>query len=310
MNNKLIIKAALFLILMFSVSGCGEIKDFNKNLKDINLTINNTRDKVLSFLKDSSATTLHDISVGLLSGTIGYLDRPQNRDSLALFFDSIIVHTVGPTRMQLISFRDSLVSPYFVKQVRSLLQGIMNELLINPSENLLTFILSPHMQGQVNSLLRMIIPALINDSAITQIDKLRSSLLGYKMRSDVALLVDTSLGVLNYRLKNSLRPSIDSIAKESAEIISKDAKDDTKTITWYLIGLAFAIALFALGFQLFKSYQKKKLLYYLTAEIEKFRNVDEDKFHVLTGNIHQTMLDQRLEGTLSKMLVNEGINKN
>ena len=315
MNNRLIITCFFFMsVALFYGCANGVFgKKTNTNIKALNATLNDSREEILAYLKDSLGKTTHDISIGILQGTIGYLDDEKNRDAFAGFIDSVIHHSVGRTRIELITLRDSLLSPYFITQTKTLLRGVVNELVVNPSENLLTFVLSNHTQGQLNSLLRMIIPALINDDAIHQIDELRNVLVGYKMRKDVASILDTSLVVLNYRLYNNIRPTLDSIVSQNVRTISSESQDfitrNARPIMWSLIATAIVIGLIVFFVQQNRVNQKKKLAYYLTAEIENFRNVDEAKFHVLTKNIRDTMISHRLEGDLSKMLVDEGINK-
>jgi hypothetical protein len=312
------------LALVFAFTGCANGivgKNTNANIHALDTTlahavsgirdsvvlvVNNSRNAVFDYLKNNTGATSRDISIGILKGTIGWLDSTGNRDALALFIDTLITHTGGAARRQLIAFRDSLFSLTFISRIRSLLHGVMQEAILNPSEDLVNFALSDHFRRQLDSLLEMVIPAILNDRGLTQIAKLRSILLGPEMKKDIASLIDTSMLVINSRLDSPIRKTIDGIVTDNTDTVRKNAYP----IMYSLIAAAILIGLGVFFIQQYRLNQKKKILYYLTTEIEKFRNVDEGKFHVLTGNIRQTMLDQQLEGSLSKLLTEEGVNKN
>src|ERR1700722_5078651 len=159
-----------------------------------------TRVELLNYLRNNSTKEAHDLSVGIMQGVIGYLDSAQNRDNLALFFDSVITHVGSAARMQLIGFKDQLLDPVFIGQTQVLLRGIMRELLIHPADNLLNLALADHTRNQLDKMLQMAIPALLNDRAIDQVARVRNTLLGQNMKRDIASWVDTALLVANFRL--------------------------------------------------------------------------------------------------------------
>lgn len=312
------------LLLICLLTGCANGivgKKTNANIQALDTNLNNSvekirnsviaalnqsRDSVVDYLKYSTRSTSRDICIGILEGTIGWLDAPESRDRLALFIDSLVTHTGGSARTQLIAFRDSLLSKRFIGQIKSLLNGVMQEVVLDPSEQLVNFALSDHTRRQLDSLLEMVIPAVLNDRGLTQIEKLRHILLGANMKKDIAALIDTSMWVVNARLDSPLRKTINGIVNDSTDSVKKNAYP----IMWSLIAAAILIGLVVFFIQQYRLNQKKKMLYYITNEIEKFRKVDEGHFHILTANIRQTMLDNQLESSLSKMLVEEGINKN
>jgi hypothetical protein len=322
MNHS--IKTIASFLLAATLAGCANGivgKNTNANLKAIDTTltaavgklrdsviliVNRSRDGVFDYLKTGTEATSRDICIGVLKGTIGWLDAPENRDRLALLIDSLVTHAGGSARTQLIAFRDSLLSEKFILRIRSLLRGVMQEVVLNPSEDLVNFALGDHTRRQLDSLLEMVIPAILNDRGLAQIEKLRHILLGAQMKKDIAALIDTSMMVVNNRLDSPIRKTINSIVNDSTDSVQKHAY----AIMYSLIAAAILISLAVFFIQQYRLNQNKKILYYLTSEIEKFRDVDPDKFKTLTGNIRKTMLDQQLEGSLSKLLVEEGINKN
>jgi hypothetical protein len=318
------LKRFAWLLLVFALTGCANGivgKSTNANIKaldqDLNssvgkirdsvlLVVSKSRDGIFDYLKDGMESTSRNICIGILKGTIGWLDSADNRDHLVAFVDSLVGHTAGDARFQLIAFRDSLLSNNFIAHIRSLLRGVMQEVILNPSEELVNFALGDRTRRHIDSLLEMVIPAVLNDRALRQIEKLRHILLGPEMKKDIASLIDTSMLVVNDQLKGPLRETISSIVNDTGDTVKKDAYP----IMYSLIAAAILIGLSVFFIQQYRINQKKKILYYLTSEIEKFRKVDEGKFHTLTANIRQTMLDNQLEGSLSKMLAEEGINTN
>ena len=140
-----------------------------------------TRQALFDFLQNNSTKEAHDLSLGLMQGVIGYLDSAENRDNLGRFVDSLITHTTGAASRQLIQFKDQLLDPVFVRQTQSLLQGIMQELVLHPADNLLTLVLSDRTRVQLDKMLQMVVPAVLNDKAIGQVAKLREALLGAAM---------------------------------------------------------------------------------------------------------------------------------
>lgn len=317
-----LLKQWAWLLLVFALTGCANGivgKNTNANIhaldQDLNASVGKIRDSVLlvvsksrdgifDYLKDGMESTSRNICIGILKGTIGWLDSAGNRDHLVAFIDSLVSHTAGDARFQLIAFRDSLLSNNFIAHFRSLLRGTMQELILSPSEELVNFALGDPTRRHIDSLLEMVIPAVLNDRALRQIEKLRHILLGPEMKKDIAALIDTSMLTLNDDLKGPLRTTISSIVNDTGDTVKKDAYP----IMYSLIAAAILIGLAVFLIQQYRINKKKKILYYLTSEIEKFRNVDEGKFHTLTANIRQTMLDNQLEGPLSKMLAEEGIN--
>lgn len=318
------LKIFAWLLLVFALTGCANGivgKNTNASIKtldqDLNSSVGKIRDSVLllvaksrdgvfDYLKDGMESTSRNICIGILKGTIGWLDSAGNRDHLVAFVDSLVAHAGGDARFQLIAFRDSLLSNNFIAHFRSLLRGVMQEVILNPSEQLVNFALGDPTRRHIDSLLGMIIPAVLNDRALRQIGKLRNLLLGPEMKKDIASLIDTGMLVVNARLKNPLAGTINGIVNDTGDTVKKDAYP----IMYSLIAAAILIGLSVFFIQQYRINKKKKILYYLTSEIERFRKVDESKFHTLTGNIRQAMLDHQLEGSLSKMLADEGINKN
>jgi hypothetical protein len=320
---KRYIQTICFFTIVLGISGCADGivgKNTNQNIHSLSNTVDGTviktrdsvlyvitrtREELLNYLKSGTRETANSISIGILQGTIGYLDSAENRDRLALFMDSLITHTIGSARVQLIAFRDSLLSEKFINRTRSLLRGVVQELIVHPSEDLVNFALSDHTRLQLDALLEMIVPALLNDKALFRIEKLRSTLVGANMRKDVAGLIDTALITVNNQLKGELGKNLKTDLSQDADVITARAR----TIIIILAIAVIVVAAAIFFFQQRRLNEKKQMLFYVTKEIENFRNVDPDKFQTLTGNIRQTMLDKQLEGPLRKFLQEEGINK-
>jgi hypothetical protein len=262
-----------------------------------------TREELFDFLRNSSNREAHDLSLGILQGVVGYLDSAQNRDYLAQFIDSIITHTAGSASRQLIRFKDQLLDPVFVTQTQSLLRGIMRELVLNPADNLLTLVLSDRTRVQLNKMLEMIVPAILNDKAIDQVARLRSALLGAAMKKDVASLVDTALVVANFRLDSTLRPTIHSIVDENTSTLRKNAG-------WIIAGLA-ALAI-VIGFVIYFVQRKKVLTYrsmlrQVSVQIERMNKTGALSHDQLTSQIKDGMVSAGLEPTMSQFLDEEHI---
>lgn len=270
---------------------------------DAVLTINQTRDSLLNFLRYNSRQEAHDLSVGLLQGTIGYLDAPENRDNLAHFLDSVITHSTSAARVQMLQFKNDLLGPETSGQVRSLLHNAMQELVLHPADNLLTLALSNGTQRQLNQLLSMIIPAALNDSAIGQIGKLRSVLLGYNMKKDIAGWVDTALFVANRRLDSTLRPTIHSIVDENTSTIKKYAG----SIITGLIILAIIVGLVIYFVQHKKVLLNKSMLHQVAVQIERLKSSDPSRYEQLTASIQEAMQNNQLEGVMNRFLKEERI---
>jgi hypothetical protein len=266
-------------------------------------TINETRDTLLNFLRYNSEKEAHDLSVGLLQGTIGYLDAPENRDNLAHFLDSVITHSTSAARVQMMLLKNDLLGAETAGQVRTLLRGAMQELVLHPADNLLTLALSNGTQRQLNQLLSMIIPAALNDSAIGQIGKLRSVLLGYNMKKDIAGWVDTALIVANRRLDSTLRPTIHSIVDENTSTIKKYAG----SIITGLIVLAIIIGLVIYFIQHKKVLLNKSMLHQVAVQIERLKSSDPNRYEQLTGSIKEAMQNNQLEGDMNRFLKEERI---
>lgn len=313
-------RLAMYPVLLFVLSGCANGivgKNTNKNIQALNSTANKavttvndlitkSRENILDYLKDSTRYTSRGISMGILEGTIGYIDDPVNRKQLMDFIDDLIAHVVGPTREQLILLKDSLLDPKFVGQLSGLAHNLMHELLVQPSSDLLHLVLKKETRDQLDALLRIPIPAILNDSAIIQIGKLRDTLLGPGMRNDLAGLVDATLWVINKRLDTPLHQTIVSIVEDSA----KKGRRQADQLLYLLIGGVILVSLIIFAIQRYLLYKKNQVLFYVTNEIEKFRKTaGEADFQKLTGQIRQTMLDKRLEGDLRQFLYKEGINK-
>ena len=262
-----------------------------------------TRDSLLYFLRNHSEAEAHDISIGILKGTIGYLSTPQTRDDLAHFLDSVITHTGASTRTQLVQFKNQLLDPIFISQVQQLLRGMMHELVVRPTDDLLDVLTNDTRQHQISSLLRMVIPAALNDSAINQINKLRTALLGLNMKKDIASWVDTALIVVNARLDTPLKKTIHAIVEDNTSTIRKDAG-------WIIAGLvvlAIAVGLIIYFVQRKKVLLNKKMLHYVTLQIEQMKYGNEADYEQLTRNIQHTMQNHQLERQLNQFLKEEKI---
>lgn len=264
-----------------------------------------TRDGLLNYISTQSMKEAHDLSVGLMQGVIGYLDSADNRDRLALFLDSVITHTAGAARIELIKFKDELLDPVFVGQLRGMLRSIMQELVLNPTENLLTLVLSDRTRNQLDKMLRMVVPAVLNDSAIRQVAKLREALLGLDFKKDIAGLVDTALLVANHRLDSTLRPTIHNIVEDNTSTIRKNAG-------WIIAGLvvlAIAIGLVVYFVQRKKVLLNRGLLRQVTLQIEELKKTGPLGYDTLTSNIKDAMQTTGLEPHMSQFLDEEHIRK-
>jgi hypothetical protein len=262
-----------------------------------------TREDLFGFLRNSSNKEAHDLSLGILQGVVGYLDSAQNRDYLAQFIDSIITHTAGSASRQLIQFKDHLLDPVFVAQTQSLLRGIMRELVLNPADNLLTLVLSDRTRIQLNKMLEMIVPAILNDKAIDQVARLRAALLGAAMKKDLASLVDTALVVANFRLDSTLRPTIKSIVKENSSTLQKNAD-------WIVAALAALVII--VGLVVYFVQRKKTLTYrgmlrQVSVQIEKMNKTGALNHDQLTSQIKDAMVSSGLEPTMDQFLNEEHI---
>jgi hypothetical protein len=271
------------------------VGSINQAKTDAIQLLTQTRDTLLDFLNFRTEKEAHDISVGLLKGTIGYL---AHRDRLARLLESIIDHAGSAAREQLIAFKNDLLGPQSIDQIRQLLRTVMHELILRPADNLLTIALSNTTREQLNKLLRMVIPAILNDSAIGQIAKLRNVLLGYNMKKDIAGWVDTALYVANARLDSPLRKTINSIVDQNTSTIRKDAVP-------IIIGLgilAIIIGLVVYWVQHKKVELNQSMLQQVTMKIEDLRTIDPDRYKQLTTSIQQAMLNHELEHHMNSFL--------
>ena len=318
---KIATPAAIVLLL---ATGCANGivgKNTNKNIADLNTTVRQTdstlsrlitdsRNDVLNYVKDSTRKTTRDISMGILEGTIGYVDDSVNRKNLIELIDQLIDHAGGHTRVQLITLRDSLINQRFIDHVSRLAHGLMHELIVQPGTDLLNVVLGQTTRRNLDALLRMPIVALVNDSAIGQIGKLRDALLGPGMKRSIAGLVDTALIALNARLDTPLRHTIVDIVQQASKKVGDEGKKDVNSILYVIIGGIILIAVVLFVLQQLKLREKKRMLYCVTREIEDFRKTNtEANFQQLTGHIRDRMLDEGLEGKLRKFLYETGINK-
>jgi hypothetical protein len=266
----------------------------------------NTRVELLNYLRNNSTKEAHDLSVGIMQGVIGYLDSAQNRDNLALFFDSVITHVGSAARIQLIGFKDQLLDPAFIGQTQVLLRGVMRELLIHPADNLLNLALADHTRNQLDKMLQMAIPALLNDRAIDQVARLRNTLLGQNMKRDIASWVDTALLVANFRLDSTLRPTIHKIVDDNTSTIRKNAN----WIIAGLVALIIVVGLVVYFVQRKKVLLQRSLLRQVTLQIERLKRTAPDHYTALTTKIKDAMDQTGLEPHMSQFLTDEHIHSN
>jgi hypothetical protein len=296
-------------------------KNTNKNIAALNTTVRQTdstvsrlitdsRGDILDYIKNGTRKTTRDISIGILEGTIGYVDDSANRRNLIALIDELIDHAGSHSRAQLIAFRDELINQHFIDQVSRLAHELMRELIVQPGTDLINVVLGSTTRKHLDAILRMPIVALLNDSAIGQIGKLRDVLLGIGMRRNIAGLVDTALVTLNARLDTPLRHTIIDIVQQASKKVGQEGKNDVNSILYVIIGGILLIAIVMFVLQQLKLRQKNQMLYSVTREIEDFRKTNtEANFQQLTGQIRERMLDQGLEGKLRKFLYETGINK-
>jgi hypothetical protein len=299
---------------IFGKGTAGKIDSVNKTLKTVvghaqdsvlDLVMK-TREEIFDYLKNSSTKEAHDLSLGIMQGTIGYLGDSANRDYLAHFIDSIITHTAGATSRQLIQFKDQLLDPVFIRQTQSLLRGIMQELVLHPTDNLLTLVLSDRTRVQLDKMLEMIVPAVLNDKAIEQVSKLRGALLGPAARKDVALLLDTVLRVANYRLDSTLRPTIHSIVDENTSTFKKNAG-------WIIAALGALVIITGLVVyfvQRRKVMETREMLRQVTVQIERMNKTGALSHAELTSNIKDAMDTAGLEPKMNQFLDKEHVRSN
>jgi hypothetical protein len=324
MNNSTPVRLLVVIILMTQLTACdyGLIgKKTAAKVDNLDATVATTVDKardsvmdylvktrveLLNYLRNNSTKEAHDLSVGIMQGVIGYLDSAQNRDNLALFFDSVITHVGSAARIQLIGFKDQLLDPAFIGQTQVLLRGVMRELLIHPADNLLNLALADHTRNQLDKMLQMAIPALLNDRAIDQVARLRNTLLGQNMKRDIASWVDTALLVANFRLDSTLRPTIHKIVDDNTSTIRKNAN----WIITGLVALIIVVGLVVYFVQRKKVLLQRSLLRQVTLQIERLKRTAPDHYTALTTKIKDAMDQTGLEPHMSQFLTDEHIHSN
>jgi hypothetical protein len=324
MNNSTPVRLLVVIIVMTQLTACdyGLIgKKTAAKVDNLDATVATTVDKardsvmdylvktrveLLNYLRNNSTKEAHDLSVGIMQGVIGYLDSAQNRDNLALFFDSVITHVGSAARIQLIGFKDQLLDPAFIGQTQVLLRGVMRELLIHPADNLLNLALADHTRNQLDKMLQMAIPALLNDRAIDQVARLRNTLLGQNMKRDIASWVDTALLVANFRLDSTLRPTIHKIVDDNTSTIRKNAN----WIITGLVALIIVVGLVVYFVQRKKVLLQRSLLRQVTLQIERLKRTAPDHYTALTTKIKDAMDQTGLEPHMSQFLTDEHIHSN
>jgi len=274
----------------------------DKARADVLNTLNGTRDTIFDFLKNHTEKEAHDISVGILEGTIGYLDQRENREALADWMEAIINSTIGPVREQLITLRNQLIDPKATKNLRILLRGIMQDLILDPTASLLNIALGDKTRGNLDRMLRMLIPAVLNDSAIGQIAKLRDTLLGFSMKKQIAGLLDTALLVANGRLDSPIGKTISKIVDDNTRRISN--------LAWLII-ITLGLGILAIGFGAYllrqRIKQREDMLSQVTMEIEQMNTPgtklhNSDAYKKLTDDIAHAMAGRNLEVQMNKFL--------
>ncbi|HTR28576.1 MAG TPA: hypothetical protein VMH27_04870 [Puia sp.] len=278
-------------------------KALDKTETDVLDALTRTRDTLFNFLRLNSTKEAHDISIGLLQGTIGYLDDEKNREALARLLETLINRAGGAAGQQLIAFKNQLLDRKFVGEMQAFLHVVMNELILHPADNLLTLVLSDRTREQLNKMLRMVIPAILNDSAIRQIGKLEDVLLGGRMKEKVAGLVDTALLVANHRLDSPIRYTINSIVEQNGGTIKKYAG----SIIVGLIILAIIIGIVIYYVQHKKVVLHQQMLRKVALEIQKTKAAPAVDYETLTDNIQRAMEAGSLEKEMHRFLVEEGI---
>jgi len=271
--------------------------------------INGLKKDVLIYLSDSLSKTANKAAIGILDSVIRILGDDKNQKRINTLMDGLIKNSVGSTRQELITFKDSLLDTKFRKQLGSTLQIIMNDMVVNPSERLIDYATGDQTREHLDKLLRMIVPATLNDSAIKRVNDLRTALLGDAMKKDISGLVDTALGTVNSRLKGDLGTNLNKAVAQNTKTVGVEIKD---------IILYACIAILILGlifYFLYSRMMKKKndMLFTLSNSIEEFRKDDgtpnQANFHKLTSEIRENMVRMQLEEDMKNFLIKKNINK-
>jgi hypothetical protein len=307
----------VLLLPMLLFSGCAHtllgsdgVKAVNKLDKNVvgeaqNVLgeVHKTREEILDYLKFNSEKQAHDLSVGLLEGTIGYLDSEQNRKDLGQLLNTIIESSGSAARVELIKFKDELIDDYTVGQVQKLLRAVMQELIDNPSKNLLNLALGKTTRDNLQQMLYMIIPAILNKDAIGQIGSLRETLLGYDMKKDIASLVDTALIVADTNLSVRFRGTIKSIVDDNTSWIKKYGG--------WVIGALAGLVILVGGVVYFVQHKQAAMnldmVRQVSTEIEELNRSNPAVYQELTNNIQSAMRSRGLEGRMNTFLKKEHI---
>jgi hypothetical protein len=270
---------------------------------DVVTLVQKTRDSIMDYLRFSSEKQAHDLSVGLLEGTIGYLDSARNREAFGQLLTTIISSSGSAARNELIQFKDQLIDDHTVLQVQKLLRTVMQEVVENPSRNLLTTALGQHSRDNLQQLLYMVIPSVLNKDAVTQIGSLREVLLGYSMKKDIASIVDTALIVADTELSMRFRGTIKSIVNDNTSWVKKDADG-------IIIGLII-LAIIVGGVIYFVQHRKAALnldmVRQVATQIEEMGQTNPAQYQDLTRDIQKAMRSRGLEGRMNTFLKSEGI---
>ena len=314
-----IIGFTLFIGCVMASQSCSEygivgkqtIAGVNRSVDTLSRDINSLKRDIINYLNNDLDQTLRKSVVSMLNGVIESLGNPENRKGLDSLIGGLINTAGGDARRQLLAFQNGLLNPYFVNQLRITLRDIMNEVVVTPTTRLLDSVTGDNTRNHLDKLLRMIVPALLNDSAIGQINTVRSALLGPPMQKDLAGLIDTALGTVNARLGSgtSLKQNIHEMVTQNVDTIGQKAINIFIIIG--VIVLALGLVFYYLHARLLK--KKNDMLFTVSNSIEEFRKMDKTKdqehFHELTATIHDNMVKAQLEEDMKKFLIQKNINK-
>jgi len=283
----------------------------NQSVDTLSRDINGLKRDIINYLNNDLDETVRKSVVTTLNGVIESLGNPEHQKGLDSLLSGLINSTGGSARRQLLAFQNGLLNPYFVNQLKITLRDIMNEVVVSPTTRLLDSITGDNTRNHLDRLLRMIVPALLSDSAIGQINTLRSTLLGPPMKRDLAGLIDTALMTVNAQLGsgNSLKQNIHDMVTQNADTIGQ------KAINIFIIIGVIVLVLGLVFYYLHARLMKKKndMLFTVSNSIEEFRKMDKTKdqehFHELTATIHDNMVKAQLEEDMKKFLIKKNINK-
>jgi len=289
----------------------------NKTLRFVDTTILNELDSVLKqiivYLEYGIGNTTEHISKGTLKGSIGYINQTKGIDTIALQLDHLIHYTAGPAREELIQLKNSLLDITFQKQLKQSIRIVREEALIATVNELEDAVLGQKNQARVSGMLRLLIPSMLNDSAIRQIGLTKDTLLGKNTQHMVANLMDTSLGVFNKRLDNDFLPKIEALIKKT--------KNDASEIVWIWVLGAALIAVAVFAFIYYKKHDEKdKMLFQVAYSIEKglaqepkgklpIGHEEDRPYHKLSKSIYDSMMISQLEPEMKKFLEKKAIKR-